>query len=208
MKVLIAEDDRVTGELLDRTLRRWNYETTLVADGEDAMAHLAAASAPTLAILDWMMPGLDGPDICRRVRAELPLANMYLMLLTAREARRDLIAGLDAGADDYIVKPFDADELRARIAVGGRVLALQEKLGERVDELQAALSKVKQLRGLLPICSYCKRIRGDDSYWQQVEGYIAAHSNAQFSHGICPTCYAAISAELDEMTRNRGPADE
>ena len=203
MKVLIAEDDRVTGELLDRTLRRWDYETTLVADGQEAWRRLSEASAPTLAILDWMMPGLDGPDICRRVRAELPLANMYLMLLTAREARRDLIAGLDAGADDYIVKPFDTDELRARIAVGTRVLALQEKLAERVEELQAALSNVKQLRGLLPICSYCKRIRGDDSYWQQVEGYIAAHSNAQFSHGICPTCYAAISAELDEMTKNR-----
>jgi phosphoserine phosphatase RsbU/P len=203
MKVLIAEDDRVTGELLDRTLRRWDYETTLVADGQEAWRRLSEASAPTLAILDWMMPGLDGPDICRRVRAELPLANMYLMLLTAREARRDLIAGLDAGADDYIVKPFDTDELRARIAVGTRVLALQEKLAERVEDLQAALSNVKQLRGLLPICSYCKRIRGDDSYWQQVEGYIAAHSNAQFSHGICPTCYAAISAELDEMTKNR-----
>jgi phosphoserine phosphatase RsbU/P len=203
MKVLIAEDDRVTGELLDRTLRRWDYETTLVADGQEAWRRLSEASAPTLAILDWMMPGLDGPDICRRVRAELPLANMYLMLLTAREARRDLIAGLDAGADDYIVKPFDTDELRARIAVGARVLALQDKLAERVEELQAALSNVKQLRGLLPICSYCKRIRGDDSYWQQVEGYIAAHSNAQFSHGICPTCYAAISAELDEMTKNR-----
>jgi DNA-binding response OmpR family regulator len=203
MKVLIAEDDRVTGELLDRTLRRWNYETTLVVDGQDAWRHLSEVSAPTLAILDWMMPGLDGPDICRRVRAELPLANMYLILVTAREARRDLIAGLDAGADDYIVKPFDADELRARVAVGARVLALQEKLAERVAELQTALSNVKQLRGLLPICSYCKRIRGDDSYWQQVEGYIAAHSNAQFSHGICPTCYAAISAELDEMTKNR-----
>jgi sigma-B regulation protein RsbU (phosphoserine phosphatase) len=203
MKVLIAEDDRVTCELLDRTLRRWDYETTLVADGQEAWRRLSEASAPTLAILDWMMPGLDGPDICRRVRAELPLANMYLMLLTAREARRDLIAGLDAGADDYIVKPFDTDELRARIAVGTRVLALQEKLAERVEDLQAALSNVKQLRGLLPICSYCKRIRGDDSYWQQVEGYIAAHSNAQFSHGICPTCYAAISAELDEMTKNR-----
>jgi sigma-B regulation protein RsbU (phosphoserine phosphatase) len=203
MKVLIADDDRVTGELLARTLRRWDYEATLVSDGHDAWAHLSRATAPTLAILDWMMPGQDGPDICRRVRAELPLANMYLILVTARETRRDLIAGLDAGADDYVIKPFDPDELRARLAVGIRVLALQEKLTERVEELQVALSNVKQLRGLLPICSYCKRIRGDDSYWQQVEGYISAHSNAQFSHGICPTCYAAISAELDDMSRKR-----
>ena len=81
--------------------------------------------------------------------------------------------------------------------VGVRVLTLQKSLAERVEELQAALSNVKQLRGLLPICSYCKRIRGDDQYWQQLEGYIAEHSDAQFSHGICPTCYAAVSAELD-----------
>ena len=203
MKVLIAEDDRVTGQLLAHTLRRWDYDTTLVSDGVQAWDMLRRAATPTLAILDWMMPHMDGPDICRRVRAELPLANMYLMLVTARETRRDLIAGLDAGADDYIVKPFDPDELRARVAVGVRVLTLQDKLAERVSELQAALNNVKQLRGLLPICSYCKRIRGDDHYWQQVEGYIAEHSNAQFSHGICPSCYATISAELDEISKNR-----
>ena len=201
MNVLIAEDDRVTGEILARTLQRWSYETTVVSDGAQAWNHLRTASSPTLAILDWMMPEIDGPDVCRRVRSELPLANMYLLLVTARESRGDVVAGLDAGADDYIIKPFDPDELRARVAVGVRVLGLQQKLAERVAELQDALANVKQLRGLLPICSYCKRIRGDDQYWQQVEGYIADHSEAQFSHGICPACYETISAELDEMSR-------
>src|SRR5919204_3876475 len=161
------------------------------------------ATNPTMAILDWMMPEIDGPDVCRRVRRELPLANMYLLLVTARESRGDVVAGLDAGADDYIIKPFDPEELRARVAVGVRVLGLQQKLAERVAELQTALSSVKQLRGLLPICSYCKRIRGDDQYWQQVEGYIAEHSDAQFSHGICPSCYATIAAELDAAARKR-----
>jgi len=203
MRVLIAEDDRVTGEILARTLQRWGYETTNVSDGRQAWEQLRTATAPTLAILDWMMPEIDGPDVCRRVRAELPLANMYLLLVTARESRGDVVAGLDAGADDYIIKPFDPDELRARVAVGVRVLGLQQKLAERVAELQDALANVKQLRGLLPICSYCKRIRGDDQYWQQVEGYIADHSEAQFSHGICPSCYATISAELDEVARKR-----
>jgi len=205
MRVLIAEDDRITGEILARTLQRWSYETTVVSDGAQAWEHLRNASSPTLAILDWMMPEIDGPDVCRRVRAELPLANMYLLLVTAREGRGDVIAGLDAGAYDYVIKPFDPDELRARVAVGVRVLSLQQKLAERVAELQDALSNVKQLRGLLPICSYCKRIRGDDQYWQQVEGYIADHSEAQFSHGICPSCYATISAELDEVARKRQP---
>ena len=205
MHVLIAEDDRITGEILARTLQRWGHDTTLVADGARAWDALSAATAPTLAILDWMMPEMDGPDICRRVRTERPDANMYLLLVTAREGRSDVVAGLDAGADDYIIKPFDPEELRARIAVGVRVLGLQQKLAERVIELQAALSNVKQLRGLLPICSYCKRIRGDDQYWQQVEGYIAQHSDAQFSHGICPTCYQKVSDELDGLAKNRPP---
>jgi len=202
MRVLVAEDDRVTGEILARTLERWGYEASVVRDGRDAWEHLRGEVAPTLAILDWMMPHMDGPDICRHVRAELPLANMYLLLVTAREARGDIVAGLNAGADDYIVKPFDPEELRARVAVGIRVLTLQQKLAERVAELETALSNVKQLRGLLPICSYCKRIRGDDQYWQQVEGYISEHSDAQFSHGICPSCFATISAELDDVIEN------
>ncbi len=206
MVVLIAEDDRATGQILARTLQRLGYETTLVSDGAEAWEHLRTAAAPTLAILDWMMPELDGPDVCRKVRAELPDANMYLLLVTARESRGDVIAGLDSGADDYIIKPFDPEELRARVAVGVRVLTLQQKLAERVAELQTALSNVKQLRGLLPICSYCKRIRGDDQYWQQVEGYIAEHSDAQFSHGICPSCYETISAELDAVARNKARA--
>jgi len=205
MQVLIAEDDRVTGEILARTLQRWNYTTTVVGNGAQAWELLCSAAAPTLAILDWMMPELDGTEVCRKVRAELPLANMYLLLVTARESRGDVIAGLDAGADDYIIKPFDPDELRARVAVGVRILTLQQKLAERVADLQAALSNVKQLRGLLPICSYCKRIRGDDQYWQQVEGYIAEHSDAQFSHGICPSCYEHISAQLDEVSKRTNP---
>ena len=205
MQVLIAEDDRVTGEILARTLQRLGHETSVVTDGAQAWNTLSTARSPTLAILDWMMPEMDGPDVCRRIRQERPEANMYLLLVTARETRSDVVAGLDAGADDYIIKPFDPEELRARVAVGVRVLALQQKLAERVSELQTALSNVKQLRGLLPICSYCKRIRGDDQYWQQVEGYIAQHSDAQFSHGICPSCFQKVSDELDGIAKNRPP---
>jgi response regulator RpfG family c-di-GMP phosphodiesterase len=113
---------------------------------------------------------------------------MYVILLTANSARKDVIAGLESGADDYITKPFEWDELRARVRIGSRIVSLQQALGERVQELQHALSNVRTLGGLLPICAYCKRIRDDRDYWKQIEQYLAEHSNARFSHGICPEC--------------------
>ena len=139
MQVLIAEDDRVTGEILARTLQRWNYTTTLLGNGAQAWEHLRKATAPTLAILDWMMPGMDGPDVCRRVRSELPLANMYLLLVTARESRGDVVAGLDAGADDYIIKPFDPIELLARV--------------------KGTLRRAKEMRNLSPLTGLPGNIR-------------------------------------------------
>jgi DNA-binding response OmpR family regulator len=201
MKVLVADDDRIAAAVLAQTLKRWEFDVAVVGDGAEAWRHLAAASAPTLAVLDRMMPGLDGAEVCRRVRQEMPNANMYLVLLTSLGGGGDVVSGLDAGADDYVTKPFDVDELRARINVGVRVIALQDKLNQRVAELQAALANVKQLHGLLPICSYCKRIRGDDQYWQQVESYIAARSDAQFSHGICPPCYEKLEVEIEEQRK-------
>src|SRR6185503_3505769 len=149
LRVVVADDDRVTAEILARTLRKWEFAPIVTSNGGEAWDKLRDGTGPTLAILDWMMPELDGPEVCRRVRRELPVANVYMILVTAREGRADLVAGLDAGADDYVVKPFDPEELRARVSVGMRVLSLQERLAERVAELQAALSNVKQLRGLL-----------------------------------------------------------
>jgi phosphoserine phosphatase RsbU/P len=200
MHALIADDDRIAREILARNLRQWGFEVVSAGDGGKAWSYLETMSGPTLAIVDWMMPELDGPSICSRMRAERPTANVYLMLLTSLEGRSDIVAGLNAGADDYIVKPFDPEELRARVNVGVRILTLQERLSQRVAELQQALNNVKTLHGLLPICSYCKRIRGDDQYWQQVEKYIADRSEAQFSHGICPSCYAEVEKEI-ERTR-------
>ena len=150
-----------------------------------------------------MMPKMDGLELCRRIREDPARAHMYLILLTGRTNQADIVAGLESGADDYIVKPFAPDELRARIQVGIRVLALQEKLAERVSELEAALSRVKRLHGLLPICSYCKRIRGDDQYWRQVDAYIVEHTDAKFTHGICPPCSEGLLAEIEQERERR-----
>jgi DNA-binding response OmpR family regulator len=192
MRILIAEDDLVSQRMLEATLGRWGHEVVVTGDGDAAWEALQSEGAPRLAILDWMMPGLDGAEICRRVRAAGASPPPYLILLTARGSQTDVVAGLNAGADDYVTKPFDRDELRARVQAGTRIVELQHELAGRVRELEDAMSRVKLLQGLLPICSYCKRVRKDEDYWQQVESYVSEHSEARFSHGICPPCYEKV----------------
>jgi DNA-binding response OmpR family regulator len=200
MRILIAEDDAVSRRRLEATLQKWGYEVLAVEDGLAAWEVLQGEMPPPLAILDWMMPGMDGIEVCRKVRERSPSRPLYIIVLTARGSREDVVAGLQAGGDDYVTKPFDREELHARVKVGLRVLQLQMNLADRVRELEEALARVKQLQGLLPICSYCKRIRADQNYWQQVEGYISEHSDAVFSHGICPECYDKfVKPELEKL---------
>lgn len=181
MRILIAEDDPVSRRLLAATLDKFGYRVVVAANGTEAWAALQREDAPHLAIFDWMMPELDGVELCRRVRA-LPTATPpYLILLTAKSDKEDVVVGLDAGANDYLTKPFDRAELRARVQVGAHVLELQRTLAERVRELETALSQVKQLQGLLPICSYCKKIRDEENYWQRVESYLSEHARVVFS---------------------------
>jgi DNA-binding response OmpR family regulator len=189
---LIAEDDLISRRALEATLVRWGYRVRAVEDGAAAWRILQEPDPPKLAILDWMMPEMDGVEVCRRARALPHSEAAYLILLTAKGTKEELVEGLRGGADDYLTKPFHRDELRARVQVGWRVINLQTRLSDRVRELEAALSRVKQLQGLLPICSYCKKIRNDQNYWQQIDAYFAAHSEAQFSHGICPACYETV----------------
>jgi DNA-binding response OmpR family regulator len=189
MRVLIADDEATSRHLIQATLRGWGFEVLLAVDGDEAWRILEGPSPPEIVMLDWMMPGVDGLDVCRRMRAAMPNATTYIILVTARGGLENVLQGLEAGADDYITKPFDPRELRARLHAGVRIVQLQQALLERFRELEDALKRVKQLQGLLPICSYCKKIRNDRNYWEQVDAYVASHSEAQFSHGICPDCY-------------------
>jgi CheY-like chemotaxis protein len=192
MIVLIADDLDVNRKLLRTLLTAEGYDVLEAANGTDAFQILQGATGPIVGLIDWEMPEMEGIEVCRQTRALQGAPPIYLILLTVRDSKQDIVAGLQGGANDYITKPFDKTELLARVGIGKQMVQLQQALTERVAELGEALLSVKQLGGLLPICSYCKKIRDDQNYWQQVESYVGKHSDAKFSHSICPQCYEDI----------------
>ncbi len=188
MRVLLAEDEAVTRRLLEAQMTRFGFEVVSVADGLVAWNVLQSPDAPSLVVLDWNMPGLDGPDVCRRIRESKRSSYTYMLLVTARNAKSDVVQGLSAGADDFISKPVDPDELHARLRTGERIVQLEQTLGRQVKELQEAAEHVKELQGMIPICMHCKRIRNQSQIWEKVETYIEQRSAAKFSHALCTEC--------------------
>jgi phosphoserine phosphatase RsbU/P len=203
VRILIAEDEPVSRRLLQSVLTKWGYDVVVTSDGTQAWEALQQENPPLLVILDWMMPGLNGPQICRMARHLPKTQSTYIILLTAKGEKDDIVRGLAAGANDYVTKPFDSEELQARVQVGVRMVELQLRLETHVKELQEALSHVNQLQGIIPICCNCKKIRDDQNYWQRVEHYIARNAEAQFSHGICPDCYVQVFRPQLEKRRQQ-----
>jgi len=201
MRVLITEDDRATARALTALTTSWGYEAVAAADGESALQLIHEQPLPQIVLLDWMLPGMNGPEVCRRIRALDRSTPSYLILLTSKREHADVVEGLNAGADDYLVKPFDASELRARLNAASRILELQERLAVQVRELEAALTNIRKLTGLLPICAYCKSIRDDSNYWHRVEEYVSEHADVTFSHGICPKCLPKVIDEMEGVAK-------
>ena len=189
-EILIAEDDAVTRHLLESNLADWGYKVLATENGAEAWEQLQQEASPRLAILDWRMPLMSGVEVCQQVRAQSNYPYTYIILLTGNTTREDLAAGFAAGADDYIFKPFDETVLHARINAGERILNLEQTLASKIVELETALTQVKQLKELLPICMFCKKIRDDNDYWHQIEAYLHQHTGTDFSHGICPDCFS------------------
>jgi phosphoserine phosphatase RsbU/P len=187
-RLLVAEDEPLSRRVLQARLASAGYDVLLAEDGFRAWEILRSADSPELAILDWMMPGIDGIEICRRLRARHSGNYVYVILLTARGRLADVVTGLEAGGDDYVTKPFEWDELRTRLRTGSRMLQLRSDLAGKVEELERALAHVKTLQGLLPICMHCKSIRDDSNSWHKLESYIEEHSNAMFTHSLCRGC--------------------
>jgi len=195
MKILIVEDSALVVESVTLAFQlQWaDVELVSTAEGKKAI-DLVESESPDLVLLDVGLPDIDGYKVLEAIRE---FSDIPVIMLTARDETMDKVKGLELGADDYVTKPFDHGELRARVQVGARVVGLQRTLAERVHELEEAMNSVKTLQGLLPICCYCKKIRDDGNYWHRVESYIAGHANVRFSHGICPECSQKVKAELN-----------
>jgi sigma-B regulation protein RsbU (phosphoserine phosphatase) len=173
LRVLIAEDDPVSLRLLETVLKREGYSVTSAADGTQALA-LFTVDRYQIVISDWMMPGMDGLELCRRIRSANSDDYVYFILQTAKAGKSNYHEGMEAGADDYLTKPLDLDELKIRLKVAHRILSLH--------------SDVKALEAILPVCAWCKKVRQDQALWQTAEAYIASHMHVNLSHSICPDC--------------------
>ncbi len=196
VKVLIADDDAIARRFLGSALTRSGYDVMAVSGGGDAWRVLSSPGAPPVAVLDWMMPEMTGLEVCEKVRAASLPVSPYLIVLTSRGETGDVVRALRAGADDHITKPFEIDELRARVSVGVRIATLQQQLADRVRALEEALAHVQQLQGLIPICAWCRQVRSDGNFWEQVDSYLAKRSGLQFTHAICPPCREKESAKF------------
>ncbi len=188
-RILIADDDERPRQLLAHYLKSWGFTVTECRDGLQAAALLEADNAPSLAVIDWMMPGLEGVEVCRRIRGrDGHHPYTYIILVTGNS---DAAAGLDAGADDFINKPYNVDELKARLAVGQRVVKLERRLAEHIALLRDALDQVAQLPetgSAVCVCPDCRRVRDDQASWQEIEPFLKEHTGMHSVSETCPDC--------------------
>ncbi len=175
MKILIAEDDPVSAKILQFTLENAGHEVDVASDGGIAWQKFDKSPFRVI-VSDWMMPQIDGLELCKKIRSRPRTDYTYFILLTAIHTGRDnLRKAMDAGVDDFLTKPLDREGIMMRLRVAERIVEFT--------------TQIKQLKDLIPICMYCKKIRNDDNYWQGVESYIAQQTGSNFSHGICPECF-------------------
>jgi len=189
VKILAVEDDKVARAVMRRALARLGHEVVMAADGEEAWA-LLQEEPVRVVVSDWTMPRMDGLELCRRVRAQTGKQYVYFILLTGHDATEEnQRAAADAGVDDFLMKPLNVTQLWTRLRVAERILRYT--------------TQVRQLEELLPICAYCKKIRDDQNYWQQMESYINERTGSDFSHSICPDCYQrVIVPEMEKLKQS------
>ncbi|WP_049785056.1 response regulator transcription factor [Desulfotalea psychrophila] len=189
MKVLVAEDELVTRLMVQVSLENWGYDVLEAKDGKEAMELFGRGEAPRIAIIDWEMPEVDGLEVCKRLREQESENPPYIILLTAHGSKNDILLGFDAGADDYITKPFNSDELRARVRVADRLVRSQDMLASTVTELKNAINQLDTLQDSLTVCEKCHKIEDiDEGTWHDYLELIEKNGEDRFIKTICPEC--------------------
>ena len=218
MKILIVDDAHNMLVLLTEYLEGFGYSEILTAaSSNEAFEHLTAdpevpaSDAVDLILLDIVMPGLDGIDACRRIKGDMGCGDVPVIMVTGEAGMDHLRQAFDAGATDYVTKPFKRLDLRVRVASALKLkqaMDAQKRTNALLEEKNVALieaiENVKVLRGLLPICASCKKIRNDSGSWSQIEAFISANSEAVFSHGICPGCQEELYPEVYRRLKQKG----
>lgn len=179
--IMVVDDSKTSLCYLETILKKNSYSVKTVMSGEEALEKLTDIN-PDLILLDIIMPGMDGYEVCRRVKNSKEHSHIPIIFLTSRSKPEDIVKGFKTGAVDYVTKPFNDAELLARI--------------ETHLELKRAREEILTLRGLIPICANCKKIKNNEGYWEQVETYLQRHTGANFSHGLCADCYDKLYGEF------------
>lgn len=187
--VLIVDDVVDNVRLIHYALKEEPYSFGIAASVEELFIHLEKR-IPTLILLDVMLPDGDGFEAARKILEREEWKDIPILFITARSEQEDILRGFQSGGVDYITKPFDNNEVRARVRTHIRLRESIEKERLLNRELQAAIARIRKLEGIIPICSHCKKIRDDAGYWTQVEKYISEHTGVMFSHSLCPECAA------------------
>jgi CheY-like chemotaxis protein len=191
MKLLIADDMGTHRTILSMSLKKLGHEFVAAEDGQQAWEMFQKQFFP-IVVTDWQMPRLDGIGLCRRIRQEPHEQYTYILVLTTLDGRMNYLEAIDAGADDFLVKPYEEDLLAARLLVGQRIGSL--------------MTKVKHFEGMLPMCPTCRKIRAEDDHWMRVEQYFAKYTKANIVHGSCPECSKALQvSDRGLLKRLRAP---
>lgn len=208
VKILVAEDDPDLLFLTTEVLRGAGYNVLEASTGRECLEAVRVRH-PDIVLLDVMLPDTAGTEVCRQIKTDEALQGIFVILISGIQVSSDHQAdGLNVGADGYIIKPIANKELLARIQSMVRIKRAEDALREKekeqqklIVELREALAEIKTLRGLIPICAWCRKVHDDEGYWNQLEAYISKHTDAVFSHGICPECAEKYKAEIEELSK-------
>jgi DNA-binding response OmpR family regulator len=207
-KVLVTDDDPEIRLMSTMLLRRTGYEVLEASTGQECLDSLRVHH-PDLVLLDVMLPDITGTQVCRQIKNDENLKDIFVILASGIQiSSEDQAEGLDIGADGYIVRPIPNKEFLARVQAGERIKRAEDALREKerqqqtlISQLEEALAEIKTLKGCIPICATCKKIRDDDGYWNHLEAYISKRTDATFTHGICPTCLKKAMAEMKQLIK-------